>query len=256
MASVERPDGARIAFDVAGDPRRPPLLLLGGIGGDAPTWRRDIPKLASELFVVVVDHRGIGRSDAPDEPTTITMYVDDALAALDELRVDRAHVYGHSFGSLVALELALEHPERVRSVIVGAGRPGRSHSIRSRGRAQLGRLWEQLYSEAFVAEHPEEIEADRRATVRRPPGERRQAEAAKGWDPRERLGELRVPMLILQGSADRLVDPENARILAREIPGAELVLLQGAGHAYHSEMPERADDAVLNFVRRHRDGER
>lgn len=256
MGWVERPDGARIAYDVAGDPRRPALLLLGGIGGDASTWRRDLPRLAAELFVLVLDHRGIGGSSAPDRPTTMTTYVDDALAVLDELRVERTHVYGHSFGSLVALELALTHPERVRSIVVGAGRPEPSRSIRSRGRAPLGRPWEQLYAEAFVREHPEAIEEDRRATVRRPAGERRQAEAAKRWDPDDRLREIRAPVLVLHGSADRLTDPANARILAAEIAGAELVILEGAGHAFHSEMPERADDIVLDFVRRHRSDER
>ena len=256
MGWVGRPDGARIAFDLAGDPRRPALLLLGGIGGDRSTWRRDVPRLAAELFIVVLDHRGIGDSSAPDAPTTMTTYVEDALAVLDELRVERAHLFGHSFGSLVALELALTHPQRVRSIVVGAGRPGPSRSVRSRGRAPLGRPWEQLYSEAFVREHPEAIEEDRRATVRRPAGERRQADAAKRWEPGDRLREIRAAVLVLHGSADRLVDPENARILAAEIPDAELVILEGAGHVFHSEMPERADDVVLDFVRRHRNEER
>ena len=111
-----------------------------------------------------------------------------------------------------------------------------------RGRAPLGRPWEQLYSEAFVHAHPEAIEEDRGATARRPAGERRQAEAIKGWEPGDRLREIRAPVLVLHGTADRLVDPENARILAAEIPIAELVILEGAGHAFHSEMSERADD--------------
>jgi 3-oxoadipate enol-lactonase len=253
MPFLERPDGARIAFDVAGDPRRAALLLLGGIGGDASTWRRDIPVFASEVFVVVVEHRGIGRSSAPPagEPT-MTTYVDDAIAVLDDLRIERAHVYGHSFGAQVALSLAIDHPERVLTLTIGAGRPGLAHAVASRARAPLGRAWEVLYAESFLAEHPEEVEADRLALVRHHDGERLQAAASRAWDPFDRLGEIACPVLVLHGSRDRLVDPANASILAERIPGARLEILDGAGHAYHSEMPERADAIVLDHIRAHR----
>jgi pimeloyl-ACP methyl ester carboxylesterase len=74
----------------------------------------------------------------------------------------------------------------------------------------------------------------------------------RGWDAFERLGEVAVPALVLHGSEDRLVDPANAALLAERIPGAELVILDGAGHAYQLERPDEADEAVLDFVRRHR----
>jgi pimeloyl-ACP methyl ester carboxylesterase len=250
-ARLDRPDGARIAFDVAGDPRRPALVLLGGIGGDATTWRRDVATFAAELFVVVVDHRGIGRSTASGEDPTITMYVEDVVAVLDEIRVGRAHVYGHSFGAIVAIELALTHADRVRTLILGAARPGRSSMVPTTSRAPLGRPWELLYSTAFLRDHREEVAADRAATARRHDGERLQALAARTWDPGPRLASLAVPVLIVHGSEDRLVPVENAARLADAIPGARRVTLAGAGHAYHAEMPERADDVVLGFIRDH-----
>ena len=250
-AFVERPDGARIAFEVAGDPRRPAVMLLGGIGGDAPTWRHVVPLLAIELFVVAVDHRGIGRSDAAETTSTIATYADDAVAVLDELRLAAAHVYGHSFGTLVALELALAHPERVLALVLGAGRPGRAGSVPGRGRAPLGRPWEVLYAPRFLERCPEVVDADRRATVRRPDGERRQSEAAKGWTA-DGLDEIRAPVLIVHGTEDLVVDVGNAARLRQRLPGAELALLEGAGHAYHSEMPERSTEIVLDFLRRHR----
>jgi 3-oxoadipate enol-lactonase len=255
MVFVERPDRARIAFDVAGDARRPALLLLGGIGGDASTWRRDVPSFAAELFVVILEHRGVGRSTAPpgDEPTMST-YTGDAIAVLDELRVERAHVYGHSFGAQVAIALALDHPDRVLTLTLGAGRPGLAHAVASTARAPVGRPWELLYAESFLRDHPDEVDADRRAVVRRHDGERLQAIASRRWDAFDRLGELTRPVLVLHGSEDRLVDPANASILAERIRGARLVILDGAGHAYHSEMPERADAIVLDHIRGHRGG--
>jgi 3-oxoadipate enol-lactonase len=73
----------------------------------------------------------------------------------------------------------------------------------------------------------------------------------QGFDACDRLSALTSPTLVLHGTEDRIVDPENARILASLIPGAELVLLEGAGHVYHSEQPEASDRAVLEFIRRH-----
>jgi pimeloyl-ACP methyl ester carboxylesterase len=253
VASVERPDGARIAFDVAGDPRRPSLLLLGGIGGDASTWRRDVPILARELFVVVLEHRGIGRSVAPEgSSASMTTFAADAIAVLDELRLERVHVYGHSFGAQVAIELVLEHPGRVRTLTLGAGRPDMDHAVASEARAPLGRPWEILYAPAFLAAHPEEVAADRAALSRNHAGERLQSRASRAWRVADRLREIRCPVLVLHGSEDRLVDPSNARLLAEAIADARVVLLDGAGHAYMSEMPERADAAVLDFIRQHR----
>jgi 3-oxoadipate enol-lactonase len=99
-------------------------------------------------------------------------------------------------------------------------------------------------------EHPEEVAEDRRlGTAQRPAMARRQWEAIQGFDAYDRLPALLVPTLVLHGTEDRAVHPDNPRILAKRIPGARLVLLGGAGHVYHAEQPEAADAAVLEFVR-------
>lgn len=77
------------------------------MGGDIPGWRRSIPRLSTECFVVAYDHRGNGGSTSPDRPLTMVDFVEDCLAVLDALGIRRAHVYGQSFGGMVALELAL-----------------------------------------------------------------------------------------------------------------------------------------------------
>ena len=179
-------------------------------------------------------------------------YAEDALAVLDELRLERVHVYGHSFGGQVGLELALAHPERVRTLILGATRLGEEPTTAARERAPLGRPWELLYSRAFLEARPDEVSADREALVHRHDGERRQAAASRAWDPGDRPSALAVPVLVVHGTEDRLVDPASGRRLAGAIPGAELALLEGAGHAYGSEVPERAAAIVLDFVRRNR----
>jgi 3-oxoadipate enol-lactonase len=119
-----------------------------------------------------------------------------------------------------------------------------------------GEPWRSMYSPGFPDRHPEHVAEDLRigaAQPKHPEGGRRQWEAMQGFDSFERLPRLRVPTLVLQGTADQAISPENAKLLAERIPGAELMLLEGAGHLFHSERASEADEAVLDFVRRHAD---
>jgi pimeloyl-ACP methyl ester carboxylesterase len=254
---ARQPDGCRLYLETHGRPGDPPLMLLEGLGGDVPGWRRNVPTLARELFVVAFDFRGNGRSDAPDEPMTMATFVDDSVAVLDHLELDSAHVYGMSFGGMVAQELALTHPSRVRSLILAATSVGPRRAVRSRARVPKDRPWLALYSPGFAEAHPEHVQEDvvvGSQRPQRPHAGRRQWEAMQAFDSFDRLPGIAVPTLVLHGTEDRIVDVENARVLARRIPGAELVLLEGAGHLYHSERPGEADAAVLGFVRRHPGG--
>ena len=250
MPVLERSDGGRLYHEVHGPADGEPIVLFEGLGGDLAGWRRNLPHLVAELRVIVFDHRGNGRSTAPDAPMTMATFVDDAAALLDHLGIDRAHLYGQSFGGMVVQELALSRPERARSLILACTHAGVRHSIPVRVRVPKGRPWEALYSERFLRDHPDQVAADLRAgTPQAPAIARRQWQAMQGFDAYDRLPSLRVPTLIIHGTEDRTVHPDNARILAERIPGARLVLLEGAGHVYHAEQPEAADAAVLEFVR-------
>ncbi|GIU98622.1 MAG: alpha/beta hydrolase [Actinomycetota bacterium] len=253
--SVARPDGARLYVEVHGEPGDEPLVLLEGMGGDIPGWGRTIPRLAAEHLVVAYDHRGNGRSIAPDGPATMDTFVEDCLAVMDAFGIERAHVYGQSFGGMVAIELGLAHPGRVRSLVLAATHAGSAHAVPGRGRAPKDRPWLQLYAPSFAAAYPDRVEEEQRAARRRPrhpEGERRQCEAVRAWDAWDRLGELRMPVLVLHGDEDQLIDVANARALAERIPRAELAIIEGAGHVYHAERPELTERLALDFLRRHR----
>lgn len=255
MPFVARPDGCRLCYEVQGDAGAPPLVLLEGMGGDLPGWRRNIPTLARGLRVVAFDHRGNGRSDEPPGFCTMTTFVDDALTVLDEVGVERAHVYGQSFGGMVAQELALTHPERVASLVLACTHCGPAHAVAAPdAKTPVGEGWRALYAPGFPRAHPEHVAQDIRIGAQSPPhpqGQRRQWEAMQTWDAFDRLPMLAVPTLVLHGTEDHLVAFANAEVLAERIPGAELVRLEGAGHLYHSERAAEADAAVLGFVRRY-----
>jgi pimeloyl-ACP methyl ester carboxylesterase len=252
---LERPDGVRLYHQLHGDPAASPLILLEGMGGDIPGWRRNVPRLARELFVIAYDFRGNGNSDEPPGPCTMGTFVDDTVALLEHLEVERAHVYGQSFGGMVAQELGLDRSEHVRSLILAATHCGPASAIPAeRVAVPKDEPWRNLYAPSFPDEQPAHVAEDLRvgaAQPRHPIGGRRQWEAMQGWSACERLGSLEVPVLVLHGTEDRVIAPANAEALASRIPGAELVLIEGAGHLYHSERGEEADRIVLDFVRRH-----
>lgn len=258
MPYLVRPDGCRLYHELHG-PRgeRPgagsPLILLEGLGGDIPGWRRNIPRLSERRTVLAYDFRGNGRSDAPDRPMTMATFVEDTLALLEHLGMDRAHVYGQSFGGMVAQEIALLHPARVRSLVLACTHGGQDRMVRPGPESNVPKdqPYLSLYSPGFAAEHPEHVREDLEVGRRNPPpphAGRRQWEAMRAWSSWDRLGRIASPTLVLHGTEDRIVPVANARELASRIPGARLVLLEGAGHLYHSEQPEAADAAVLAFL--------
>jgi len=257
MPSLVRPDGCRIHYELFGDPGSLVLTLLEGVGADIAGWRRSIPTLAGELRVVAIDHRGNGASDDPPGRCTMTTFVEDTLAVLDELGVERAHVYGQSFGGMVAQEMALTHPDRARTLVLAGTHPGPAHAIAVADRTiRKGEPWRALYAPGFPEAHPDVVAEDRRAAASQPAherGQRRQWEAMQRWDAFDRLPQIAASTLVLHGTEDRVIAPGNAELLARRIPGAELQLLQGAGHVLWSERPELADHLILDFIERHRD---
>jgi pimeloyl-ACP methyl ester carboxylesterase len=251
---LQRPDGVRLYHELHGDPDAPSLILLEGMGGDIPGWRRNVPRLAQELRVIAYDFRGNGASDEPAGPCTMGTFVDDTVALLDELGVGRVHAYGQSFGGMVAQELLLTHPDRVATAILAATHCGPRSAIPVTTKVPKGEPWRAMYAPGFPDAHPEHVADDLRvgaAQPRHPVGGRRQWEAMQGWSACDRLGGIGLPVLVVHGTEDLTVAPANAEVLAARIPGAELAWIEGAGHLYHSERGEQADALVLGFVRRH-----
>jgi pimeloyl-ACP methyl ester carboxylesterase len=249
-------DGGRLHHEECGPERGTiPLVLLEGLGGDIPGWRRFLDLVAADRRIVALDHRGNGRSDPPPPDATVAGFAADVLALLDHLGLERVHLYGMSMGGKVGIELALDHPDRLASLTLASTNAGRARASRVTPPTPVpkGRPYLSLYSEAFVRDDPDQVEADVRERAARPrsfASGRAQWRAMRSWDAWDRLPKIRVPTLVVHGTGDRLTAVENGRRMAAAIPGAELALFEGGGHVLHVERPDDLAETVLGFLAR------
>jgi pimeloyl-ACP methyl ester carboxylesterase len=243
-----------------------PLLLIQGLGANGLHWGEPLlSDLERDFELVIFDNRGAGRSAplAGADLTTASLAA-DGLALLDGLELERAHVLGISMGGMIAQELALAQPERVRSLTLGCtscggtqSRPTDQAVIRELTAAVLARDFDRLLRTAFelvvsreFASEPAHY-AEFVAAARHSPADLAllvaQQAAVVGHDSYARLRGLTVPTLVIHGTADRLLAAINGDLVASLIPGARLELLEGVGHLFFWEQPER----VAQLVREH-----
>jgi pimeloyl-ACP methyl ester carboxylesterase len=244
----------------AGDP----VLLIMGLGLSGGAWWRTVPVLSRRLRVITFDNRGVGRSRAFSYAYTTEAMADDAVSVLDDLRLERVHVYGLSLGGMVAQQLALRHPERVRSLVLGATNAGGPRAARAddevvaffrrrlRMRADEA-AWASVpfnYGPRCRAEHFDRIEEDIAQRLAHPFAERAyraQMFAAGVHNCYGRLPDIDAPTLIVHGRHDRIIPVANALLMAERMPGARLQILEESGHLYATEEPE-VDDAIGAFL--------
>ena len=235
-----------------------PLLLIMGMSGTHLTWGEPfLEELRRDFDVVVYDHRGIGKSSSAPAGYTIADLADDADGLLGELGWDSAHIVGISMGGMVAQELALRHPERVRTLTLGCTAAGGEsasltspevlvrlqQSWASGDREQAMRVaWEVNVSKRFAADD-EQFAEFRRLAVELPatlPAIMAQMQAIGGHDTSPRLSRITAPTLVIHGTDDEMLPAANARLIAGRIPGARLEIFDGVGHLFFWEAPERS----------------
>jgi len=244
-----------IYYDAFGDPGRPTLLLVNGLGSQCINYATDWCELfAAEGYQVVrFDNRDVGLSSKlDDQPYTVADMAADAVAVLDAIGVERAHVMGCSMGGMIVQRLAIDHPDRLlsmTSVMSRTGEPGYGESspealailmgkpAKSRDEyieRQVAALHvygskHEWLDDAFIA-------ARAAAAYDRcfcPAGIARQMTAiGKDASRVEALRRVDVPTLVLHGSRDTLIDPSGGRHTAEVIPGARYVEIEGMGHDY------------------------
>jgi len=258
-----RVNGIELAYQLLGSGA--PLVMIHGAQGDQTSFDGLAPQFSDRYRVLRFDQRGSGLSDKPDMPYSIAMLADDTAALMDHLGLAPAHVFGISMGGTIAQELALRHPAKVRSLVLGCTTPGGPHAIRASGAALMnaystqpmtaeerGRaLAEAAFTKGYLARHPEVIASMIAARRERPietTAFAHRMRAIVGFDAYDRLPQIKCATLVIAGKDDALISCENSRIIAERIAGAKLVILEPAGHSFWVEQPDQTVKAIADFL--------
>ncbi|MFW0772903.1 alpha/beta fold hydrolase [Paenarthrobacter nitroguajacolicus] len=256
MNFAQAADGAELAWTSEGQGE--PMLLIAGQATAMDGWGPTAELLSRHYRVIRFDHRGIGRSGKGEaERYTTRLLAEDAATVLDAAGADLAHVYGHSMGGRVGQWLAIDKPQKVRTLILAATSGGkRPEAGMQPDRAAL----QALVSGDMARLEPLFFDAE---WARKNPGathtffnshasawvKARHFKTSREHDAWSGLGSIKAPTLILHGTEDALAPLPNALLLREQIPRSVLVRAPGAGHGLHLDHPETVE-WIRQFIAR------
>ncbi len=242
-----------------------PLVLLSGLATDSQSWLGCLPGLSKDHQTIILDNRGCGRSLPQDTQTSISLMAADVIALLDHLNLEQAHILGNSMGGFIALELATMYPNRVHKLILEAtaSKNTTENNIRFDNWAQSMEEDDdklEWYREAFywlfhhkIFNNPKSLEAKLTFASRYPYQQtasafRKQLEAVKRFDARERLANISAETLILCGAEDLLFSTDYCQQSLAGIPNSKVVIINNAAHAIHVDNPHAFLTEVGQFL--------
>ncbi len=228
-------NGIRLHYESYG--KGTPLVMLHGNGGDISALRFQIEHFKARHWVIAVDSRGHGQSSLGSEPLTFERIADDVAALLLQLHAGKADILGWSDGGIVALELAIRHPDQVRRIAL-SGANLVPEALKPEDLAEMRR---------DLAEDDAKIAAGDRS---QPLARQRQYVLLDLFHPHitaAQLGAIRIPALVMAGEHD-MIPEAHTRQIAAEIPGAKLHVFAGAGHGALMEVPEAFNGVVEAFL--------
>ena len=239
----------------------PPLLLIAGIPAVASDWAPLAERLASSRRVIAYDNRGSGGSTVTPGPYTTRRLAADGVALLDALGIERADVFGMSLGGMIAQEVALGWPERVRKLVLGCTHCGVAHAARQprdAGRAfalqtddwtlRIRSLAPFAFASEVDAEMLDRFIEKKSRDVQDPAGYAGQIAAALSHDTYDRLPDVEAPTLVITGDDDRVIPAPSSDVLAERIPNARLAVIPGTGHLFFLEKPEETERHLDAFL--------
>ncbi len=262
-------DGTKIRYEIRGDGK--PLALIMGFSGSGRAWTESFLELIEPRFkLLVIDNRGTGESGQPNGPWTIADMAADVIAVLDHARVDRALVFGISMGGMIAQELVLGYPGRVEGLVLGCTNCGRSHSIQAAPESIAKLVPEPGLSQQQAALRALSVAVSKEffgsptgaAFFMRMASEMvnspitpmetyaHQVYALSEFDSFERLKAINLPTLVITGDQDAIIPYKNSEVLGREIRGAKLHIVKGAGHMFVWEALSEVADTIGAFLSR------
>jgi len=255
-------DGNKIYYQERGD--GPPLILLMGFGADGDVWEKHAAVYELHFRCIILDNRGVGKSDAPKGPYTTAEMAEDTLAVMHHLGLKKSRVAGISMGGAIAQELAIHHPDAVQSLALISTWPSFNNYARTVYEnlkkirvtsdpdtfMELLQLWifAPPYYEENLAELKEgQLEAKQNKTPQTQDGFEGQLDACIHHNTINRLSQIKVPTLITIGLMDIFTPPSFSQILHQGIAGSMLVEFPTGGHVHHWEDLERFNKVTTEF---------
>ncbi len=274
MPNVKLSTGTDLYFESHGQGEALVLIPSTGFSGDC--WKPTQMPLAQSCHLILHDPRGCGRSVPSQKVYTINQMANDVVALLDHLGVEAAHVVGHSMGGRIGLELALNFPGRVKSLVMAAGGSGQvpRHGAECVTGVPFGHIHAlatkdfehvlreeycdsaSFFTDDYRAAHPDRVEAFFRhvyATHARLPEYINLILARHSWEATHRLGDVQRPTMILIGDKDsgRSNHVAQARALQERIPGAVFKSLAGQAHGFPWQAADLTNATLLDWVKAH-----
>lgn len=242
----------------------PPLLCIMGLGYSRHDWTWTLPALSERFTTITFDNPCIGDSFCPEEPFTMRDVADWAVDLLNHLGFESAHVFGLSWGGFVAQEIAINHPARVEKLILAATHMGINNwvPLSEESMARFAETYDDpeerirkrmpySFRPGWIVDHPDLFEEIVKVRIPHQPSDvqySRQFAAALTHDTADRMNQIKAPTLVIQGTADTLLPPGNAQLIADAIADARVEWLEGAGHLFFIEEPERVAQAIFDFI--------
>ncbi|WP_102958026.1 pyrimidine utilization protein D [Mangrovicella endophytica] len=246
------------------DAAAPTLLLSSGLGGSASYWAPQIEALQPFCRIVAYDHRGTGRSGGKvPADGGIAAMANDVLEIVETLKLERFHFAGHALGGLIGLQLALQRPDLVQSlVLINAWARADPHSgrcfdirielLEKAGVAAFVKAQPLfLYPAVWMAEHAERLTVEEAHAIRHFQGREtilRRIAALRSFDVEDRIGNVMAPALVIAARDDLLVPYTRSLRLAEALPHSELLLLDHGAHAVNVTEPASVNAAMLHFL--------
>ena len=235
-------NGVDIYYEVYGEGKGDPVILLHGGLSNGHHFVNVIPVLAENHEVIVMDSRGHGRSSFNDTPISYEVMANDVLGLMDHLGIDKASIVGWSDGGIIGLEIAINHPDRLNKVVAYG-----ANFDPSGVRLDIG---ENAKFNAYIARAAEEYQQNSPAPER---WDEFLANISNMWatEPNyteEQLKGITTPFLILDGAQEEAIDLNQTKLMALLIPGAKLVLMPDTGHFALFEQPDEFNRIVLDFL--------
>ncbi len=253
-------DGIQLFYRVKGE--GPPVLLIHGLGGDIRSWEFQEDELAKHFTLLMPELRGHGRSEGPNAPVvTAERFAKDIAVFLKKLGCESVHVVGHSMGGVIAQQLTLDFPERVKKLVLIDTAPKiteetidevyswREAQVEGGQEAYHLAATKSAYSAEFIENNRELIDLLlNREDLVNEEGVLAAGLGLASFDVTERLSDIRVETLIIHGEADCIIEYPLGKILHKEIPNSELVLFPNCGHSPTVEKREILGQILIDFL--------